>query len=182
MDDDASSTTAFFYGTLMSAAVLRRVIFGQKLPNSTTNRHLPAPRPALLQDYQRHRVSGADYPAVIPQNGSCVRGTVVTGLTEGDWWRLDLFEGEDYRRDVVKVLVKKQLSTDQGSKDQTWESLNEEDLESQGEEILVQTYIWKSSDTLLEPLEWDFDEFIREKLWRWAGEEADNEGEYEGRS
>jgi hypothetical protein len=182
MDNAASSTTAFFYGTLMSAAVLRRVIFGQKLPDSTTVRVLPASRPALLQDYQRHRVRGADYPAIIPQKGACVRGTVVTGLTEGDWWRLDTFEGEDYRRDVVKVLVKKQDSADQESKEQNWETIDEKDLETQGEEILVQTYVWKTGDSFLEPREWDFEEFVREKLWRWAGAHADYEGEYEGRS
>ena len=56
----------------------------------------------------------ADYPGILPQTQSqtqgevvaSVRGTVVSGLTEGDLWRLDIFEGSQYerRRVAVKVL------------------------------------------------------------------------------
>lgn len=172
-----NSDTAFFYGTLMSPAVLRRVIFGQALPDSTTHRTLPAPQPALLQNFQRHRVDGADYPAIIPQNGSSVRGTLVTGLTDGDWWRLDIFEGSQYKREYVKVLVQK---GNHPQRDAEWNELDEKELESAGEEVMAQTYVWKDDLDDLEPREWDFEEFVKEKMWRWAGTQAEDEGEYDG--
>jgi hypothetical protein len=31
------------------------------------------------------------------------------------------------------------------------------------------TYIWIAREELLEPEEWNFEEFVREKMWRWTG-------------
>jgi gamma-glutamyl AIG2-like cyclotransferase len=174
-----ASNTGFFYGTLMAPSVLRRVIFGQSLPDSTTKRPLPSPRPALLKDFQRHRVKNCDYPAIVSKTDATVRGTLVTGLTEGDWWRLDVFEGDDYTREVVKVLIRKDFKRNDIQTDGEWNTLDEKELEDEGEEILAQTYVWKSGVNYLEPREWDFEEFVREKMWRWAGDTAENEGEYD---
>jgi hypothetical protein len=79
-----------------------------------------------LRGYRRHRVWGADYPAILPETDgeerefaaeggevtkqkfegeACVRGTVVSGLTEGDVWRLDVFEGSEYERKEVEVEI-----------------------------------------------------------------------------
>jgi hypothetical protein len=139
-----ASNTGFFYGTLMAPSVLRRVIFGQNLPDSTTKRPLPSPRPALLKDFQRHRVKNCDYPAIVSKTDAMVRGTLVTGLTEGDWWRLDVFEGDDYTREVVKVLIRKDSKRKDIQTDSEWDTLDEKELEDDGEEILAQTYVWKS--------------------------------------
>src|ERR1700712_5751731 len=89
----------------MSPAVMRRVIHGPDLPDSTT-RTLPNTltfTPAILSGFQRHRVIGADYPGIVPTPESTVRGSLVTGLTDGDMFRLDIFEGDEYSRRKVRV-------------------------------------------------------------------------------
>jgi hypothetical protein len=180
--DDTSPTTAFFYGTLMVPEVLRRVIFGEANPSkdSTKSRPMDLPHPALLIDYQRHRVKGADYPAIIPRKGASVRGTLVTGLTEGDWWRLDAFEGSEYVKKVVQIRVNKKNAQEQLSTGHEWDTLDENDLKLNGEDVWAQTYVWIAKEAFLEDKEWDFNEFKKEKMWRWAGLSAEHEGEYEG--
>ncbi|KAF2427551.1 hypothetical protein EJ08DRAFT_575677, partial [Tothia fuscella] len=151
--------TAFFYGTLMAPRVLHRVCHGPSVPLSTTSNNTLKARPALLKSYRRHRVKGADYPAIIPADGSTVRGTLVTGLTDGDIWRLDIFEGDEYRRAKVKVRV----INDEGN-------VNVEPEEGQlGEEVEAETYCWIAGKQHLEESEWDFEEFVREKMNRWVG-------------
>jgi len=59
----------------------------------------------------------------------------------------------------------------------------EEQNEKQ-EELEAETYIWIAGQHRLEDKEWDFDEFVREKMWRWApgegvGGPEDEEGEAE---
>lgn len=42
--------------------------------------------------------------------------------------------------------------------------------EAEGEEWAdTQTYIWIAPEHELEEQEWDFDEFVRTKMWRWSG-------------
>jgi hypothetical protein len=173
--------TAFFYGTLMAPAVLKRVIFGDPRNHSTTERPLPTPLPALLPRYRRHRVRHCDYPAVVPCDQSSVRGTLVTGLTSGDIYRLDMFEGEDYDRQVVRVRIDRKAAKQQIESGHEWDLLDEEKLQEEGEEGFAYCYIWKADTNDLEPAEWDFKEFKEEKLWRWAGGHADYENEYTGK-
>src|SRR5271170_6703658 len=52
-------------------------------------------------------------PAIVPCTGSSVRGSVVTGLTQGDIYRLDIFEGDQYLRKKVKVKVLKKVGLDE---------------------------------------------------------------------
>lgn len=97
----------------------------------------------------RHRVSECDYPAIIPssEDGACVRGTYVRGLTANDQWRLDLFEGDQYNR----VKVRLRLIDEDGK-----ETL----------EVEADTYVWIDKKTALEDREWDFEEFRRQKMGR----------------
>jgi gamma-glutamylcyclotransferase (GGCT)/AIG2-like uncharacterized protein YtfP len=117
------SRTAFFYGkssdsfhtspladiyistgTLMAKEVLFNVIFG----TSTVSRYniqTVTQTPAILHDHKRSRVKYCDYPGVIPQEGHSVRGTYVTGLTDGDIYRLDMFEGSQYELQTVRVRL-----------------------------------------------------------------------------
>jgi hypothetical protein len=107
-------------------------------------------------------VKSADYPAILPSSAtSSVRGTLVTGLTDGDIWRLDIFEGSEYTRRKVMVKV-----------------LNQDDGE--GEEVEAETYIWVAGAHRLEEQEWDFDEFVKEKMGRWVGGDEMGEGADEG--
>lgn len=78
--------------------------------------------------------------------GSAVRGTLVRGLTDGDLWRLDCFEGGEYRRVGVGVRV----------------------LDG-GEEVRAETYVWVAGEEELESGEWDFETFRREKMRAWVG-------------
>jgi hypothetical protein len=157
----AMSQTAFFYGTLMAPPVLHRVIYG---PIHDPTQATPLrTRPALLPSYQRHKVRGADYPAILPSSTSTssVRGTLVEGLTEGDVWRLDVFEGDEYERVGVKVRVLKPDGKEGNA-----------GVDEEGEEVEAETYVWIAGASRLEPEEWDFSEFVRDKMKRWVGREA----------
>ena len=160
--------SAFFYGTLMAPQVLHRVCHGGSQPdNPIYKAHNLKSYPAILHNHRRHRVKGADYPAIVPHEGSKVRGTYVTGLTAADIWRLDIFEGSEYRRDHVKPRILTHIGDEDGKGN------------VEGEEVQAETYIWCSSPRGLEAREWDFGEFQREKMRFWVG--AEGEGEYAGR-
>ena len=161
------SHTAFFYGTLMAPPVLRRVIWGSQTPPTPAHASLLSIRPAILHAHQRRNVRHADYHAVVPSLAENeVRGTLVEGLTDGDIWRLDIFEGSEYSRQDVKVHV---LS----SKGRAGDPEHQDVL---GEEVQAQTYIWIAGEHKLETEEWDFDHFVKEKMSRWVGREAADEG------
>lgn len=163
--DDRS---AFFYGTLMAPQVLHRVCHGSSsADNPIYAAHKLKTCPAILHNHRRHRVKHADYPAIMPRQASSVRGTLVTGLTDADVWRLDIFEGSEYRRDIVKVRPLTQVGDESGAGN------------VEGEEVQAETYIWIAGAEQLEESEWDFAEFQREKMRFWVG--AEGAGEYAGR-
>ncbi|KAL2413205.1 hypothetical protein ABEF95_003109 [Exophiala dermatitidis] len=170
---------AFFYGTLMAPGVLHRVIHGTHDPEPWQKSMLTV-RPALLQGYRRHRVRHADYPAIIPRDSEetnnssssssswCVRGTVVSGLTEGDLYRLDIFEGDQYSRQKVKVQVLEDVELDEAVAASSSPSENNNNP-GVVEEVEAETYVWQEGMDTLEPEEWDFEEFKREKMRAWMG-------------
>jgi len=146
----------------MAPEVLSRVCHGTH--QSTRNPDM-AVRPAILHSYRRHKVVDADYPAILPHTSSpsSVRGTVVSGLTDGDMWRLDIFEGDEYERRRVKVRALTTVGDESGKGN------------VEGEEVECETYVWIAGEELLEDEEWDFGEFVREKMHRWAGIEGEKE-------
>ncbi|KAF2232420.1 hypothetical protein EV356DRAFT_505389 [Viridothelium virens] len=184
---ESPTHTAFFYGTLMSPAILQRVIQNPSiaLPSSHTTAS-----PALLPGFRRHRVRHADYPAILPSKdrGACVRGTLVRGLSAADMVRLDYFEGTEYERRVVSVRVVEEgekgeeEARDQGQgqagkkgKEGKKKEKGEEDEEDEEDEatmVRAETYVWIAGRKQLEDREWDFEEFRREKMWRWTGRES----------
>ncbi|KAI7539613.1 hypothetical protein KC331_g9652 [Hortaea werneckii] len=157
--------SAFFYGTLMAPQVLHRVCHGSSSPdNPIYAAHKLQTHPAILHDHRRHRVRSADYPAVLPVPDSTVRGTFVTGLTDGDIWRLDIFEGAEYRRDKVTVHLLKEVGDASGTGN------------VEGDAVEAETYIWISDPGDLEEAEWDFQQFQEQKMRFWVG--ADGAREY----
>ncbi|KAK7555532.1 hypothetical protein IWX49DRAFT_590078 [Phyllosticta citricarpa] len=167
--------TAFFYGTLMSPAVLHRVIHGTTTPSALQRLVSPLRTyPALLPHHIRHRVRGCDYPAVLPSSPSSatdtpsVRGTLVTGLSSADLWRLDRFEGDEYERRRVDVTILGPGAGDDVEPEDTPQH-------APGSIVVAETYVWIAGVDRLEPREWDFDEFVREKLGRWTGQEGEAE-------
>ncbi|KAK5087610.1 hypothetical protein LTR70_006919 [Exophiala xenobiotica] len=170
--------TAFFYGTLMAPPVLHRVIYGSTNPEEWQKK-LTTVRSALLQDYTRHKVKHADYPAILPHSTTSssetrssrpsVRGSLVTGLTEGDIWRLDIFEGSQYTRQKVCVKALKNTALDA--------LVDEANLAAHvEEEVEAETYVFTDSRSDLEEEEWDFEEFKREKMWAWVGQAKEESG------
>jgi hypothetical protein len=148
----------------MAREILYRVCYGPnqvgKDPVLTMLAENLSIRPAILHNYCRHRVRDCDYPGIIPEKGQSVRGTYVTGLTDGDMYRLDTFEGSEYSKQKVKVEVL------------------EDDSHSSGQEMEANTYVFTAGDDLLEKIEWNYDEFRAEKLHRWTGESYEYHGEF----
>lgn len=99
----------------------------------------------------------------------------MTGLTDADVWRLDIFEGEEYRREKVRARVLTGETV--GGDVAVGELAGEEDG---SEEVEAETYIWSADPDDLEDAEWDFREFQREKMRFWVGSEG--QGEYAGRA
>jgi len=157
--------TAFFYGTLMAPEVLYRVCYGTHKfsADNKFKADLAAAlkiKPAILHNYCRHKVQQADYPGIIAENGHTVRGTYVTGLTEHDIMMLDMFEGSEYRRREVKVMLLK---------------LNEKRELVESEGVETETYVFTAGRHRLEDEEWDYDEFRKEKLHRWVDQSVEYE-------
>lgn len=179
----------------MAPQILHRVIHGQAEPEPW-QKDLISIRPAILHGHRRHRVKGADYPGLLPARpSSAVLGTVVTGLTDADMYRLDMFEGSEYQKRKVKV----QLLRSPGAATASWPggteapgalksndknaaeaiksvleaTANEELTDSHksqesNEEIEAYTYIWIAGDDKLEDAEWDFESFKRDKMEWWV--------------
>ncbi|KAF2791061.1 hypothetical protein K505DRAFT_249813 [Melanomma pulvis-pyrius CBS 109.77] len=166
------SHTAFFYGTLMAPPVLHRVIWGPSPPSTSVQKSLLTIRPAILHRFQRHKVKHADYPAILPANMSTsVRGTLVTGLTDGDIWRLDIFEGREYERRKVSVRLLQQTPRSAGVDAAIGDVSQAEEENIEGDEVEAEVYVWIAGKQRLEPEEWDFDHFVKEKMARWVGRE-----------
>jgi hypothetical protein len=144
----------------MAPEVLHRVCYGpgavSKDPAKAYLASQLSIQPAILHDHSRRRVQYCDYPGVIPEPGHTVRGTYVTGLTDGDIFRLDTFEGSEYERIKVKVEL----------------------VEQAGKFVEASTYIFTAGEQYLEKKEWSYEEFRRDKMHRWA----DDSYEYQGRS
>jgi Gamma-glutamyl cyclotransferase, AIG2-like len=111
-------------------------------------------QPAILHNYCRHRVRECDYPGIVPETGHTVRGTFVSGLTDGDIFRLDAFEGDEYKRIKVKVEL----------------------VEERGKFVEASTYLYIAGNGYLDKQEWSYEEFRRDKMHRWA----DDSSEYQG--
>lgn len=142
----------------MAPTVLSRVLHGD---SSIPTTHLTI-IPAILHNYTRHKVLRADYPAIIPakptEMDARVRGVFIMGLTSMDLRNLDIFEGDEYERREVTVNL-----------------LDEEgDLKCrgrvEGEAVQCQTYVWVKGDDHLEAGTWSFENFVTEKMYRWAGD------------
>jgi hypothetical protein len=155
----------------MAPGVLYRVIYSNANPEPWQQK-LTTFRPALLESHRRHCVKYMSYPAIVPCTGSAVRGSVVTGLTQGDIYRLDIFEGDQYLRKKVKVKVLKKVGLDESIQ-------NGESEEHAPEEVEAETYIWKDDLSELEDGEWDFEEFKRERMHFWMGEASSEESNIE---
>ncbi|KAH8702131.1 putative disease resistance protein Aig2 [Talaromyces proteolyticus] len=176
--------TFFFYGTLMAPAILHRIIHGSSTPE-VWQKSLIISRPALLPGYRRYRVHNADYPALTPSDSADsppVLGTIVTGITEGDIYRLDRFEGSEYEKCSVRVKVLRGAAQTkcgeegdgslQHALEKTANAGCDESAFREMEEVEAMTYVWKDGKERLDvDQEWDYEHFKKEKMQWWV--EAD---------
>lgn len=84
----------FTYGSLMFPAVWSRLVRGAH--DSVA---------ARLDGYQRYVVLEQDYPGLIAQPGVSVIGRIWLGVDADDLRRLDIFEGNSYRRQNVRPML-----------------------------------------------------------------------------
>ncbi|PSK36702.1 AIG2-like protein [Elsinoe australis] len=162
--------TLFFYGTLMSPPILHRVIHGPSNPTfPTPSSSYVRTCPAILHSHRRHRVRGADYPAIVPESATdaSVRGTFATGLTDADVRRLDIFEGDEYERRKVGVRRLVESGTGKGEEEEAGSEMHEVE-----DEVEAETYIWIAGKQRLEDEEWDFETFKRDKMRFWIGSDG----------
>ena len=134
----------------MAPEVFFSVCYGDNNPPQAI-RDMHTFTPAILEDYCRHRVKYADYPGAIPEKGHKTRGIYATGLTDANMVKLDYFEGSEYERRTVKVKMLRK----------------EGDEEVPGEEKSAQVYVFIKPQEL-ERIEWDFEEFRRDKMKLWT--------------
>ncbi|KAF7596565.1 hypothetical protein BBP40_000965 [Aspergillus hancockii] len=176
----------------MAPQILHRVIHGTPHPEPWQKAVLTF-KPAILHGYRRHRVRGADYPGIVPvkqttrttttesdgvDGMASVLGTVVSGLTDGDLHRLDIFEGIEYEKEKVKVRVLRE-SLDRGDggpggKDTDGHLRDVLDaagaeFADEGEEVEAVTYVYVAGERELEDGEWDFEAFKKDKMAWWVG-------------
>lgn len=85
----------FIYGTLcdreVSEAVLGRSILVQDM--------IPCHAP----DFAVYKVADVAYPCLLAQKGAQAEGFLLTGLSEEDIAKLDLFEGPNYTRTPLAI-------------------------------------------------------------------------------
>lgn len=179
---------AFFYGTLMHPDILKRVI-------GNDGAHLMICS-AILLDHTRHHLKQADYPALLPYSKSkamfnrnlspeekSVRGSLVTGLSESEVRLLDIYEGDEYARELVPVhplsaptTLSPQIHGHQTSLPSA--APHSHSPSSLPPPIYAHTYVWIKPPTWLTPSLWSFEDFVNNNAWKWVGVgvgSADNE-------
>lgn len=80
----------FTYGSLMYPQVWERVVSGKYRSDELQ-----------ISGFQRKSIRGEIYPALVAQSGGAVLGRVYWHVRENDLVRLDFFEGDAYRRQVI---------------------------------------------------------------------------------
>ncbi|CAG8846383.1 45937_t:CDS:2, partial [Gigaspora margarita] len=127
--------SCFFYGSLIFPEVMGRILSDYGKEKITV--HLNSGAPAVLKGYKRRQVRGAWYPAIIKSNENDeAKGILLKGLSYNDILKLDDYEGDQYKREDVKVFVGDSLDP-----------------------ISTQTYVWIDSANMLEDKDWDPTEF-----------------------
>lgn len=92
----ATSSSLFCYGTLSFPEVMCAVI--GTVPDSIE---------ARLAGYACYEIYGVSYPAIIPQQGITVSGTMYLGLGTRQLKLIDRYESTQYKRLLVRVVDNK---------------------------------------------------------------------------
>jgi gamma-glutamylcyclotransferase (GGCT)/AIG2-like uncharacterized protein YtfP len=84
----------FTYGSLMFPEIWQRVVRGNYLSATAT-----------LADHARYALADDTYPGMVPQPQASVEGVLYYNVDEQDIAALDVFEGSEYRRQNVNVVI-----------------------------------------------------------------------------
>ncbi|KAG8956083.1 hypothetical protein FRC03_010973, partial [Tulasnella sp. 419] len=142
-------------------------------------------------NHTRHHVKACDYPGVVTLPGSkellgkedidietaSVRGVIVKGLTAKDIELLDVFEGDEYKREETLAYPLSSFTSIEDSETQKILSTSSplpQDLAT-SPNLNTFVYIWAAPLSRLSPTIWDYDAFVKEKLWRWVDQGASGE-------
>jgi gamma-glutamylcyclotransferase (GGCT)/AIG2-like uncharacterized protein YtfP len=129
MSRGGDRVAVFTYGSLMYDAVWRAIV-----PSGGTSLR------GRVEGWRRCALRGASYPGLVASPGGSVSGRLWLDVAPADLARLDAFEGDEYRREAVRVLP------DDGSPPR-----------------IAQAWIWLDASRLLEG-DWDPVVFEREHL------------------
>ena len=91
----------FVYGTLCDPDMLAAVI-----GRSTDQRNVA---PAVAPGFRAVHYPDRSYPALVRAPGASAHGLVIVGFSAQDMAVLDAFEGEEYRRGRVPVMIDLEL-------------------------------------------------------------------------
>ena len=91
------TVSLFAYGTLRDPEV-RRLVLGRDIPADQISEATAAGQRVVF-------FPGRTYPALRPEAGATATGTLLVGLTPTDLERLDRFEGPEYARGPVDLIV-----------------------------------------------------------------------------
>jgi gamma-glutamylcyclotransferase (GGCT)/AIG2-like uncharacterized protein YtfP len=116
----------FTYGSLMCSDIMFKVA-DQRIDFTQAN----------LSNFFRSKITNREYPGIVAQRGALVPGVLYFDLSVEALGRLDLFEGDMYRRQDVEVITEK------------------------GGPTSAMTYVIKPQHAdLLTGAEWDFADFL----------------------
>ncbi len=119
-------TNLFTYGSLMCSDIMAKVAACHTDYTQAT-----------LRNFLRSKMHNEEYPGLVAQQDSTVSGVLYFGLAAEAIHRLDLFEGEMYRRQEVEVVTEN------------------------NRRIAAMTYVIKPQYRhLLTNKEWEFSEFL----------------------
>ena len=121
----------FFVGAYMFPSTVRLKTRGTSLRSIAKNM-----TPAIIRDYNRHAVYGADWPALAPSihETDFVKGMAVFGLQDSQRMRIHEFQGNmfDLKRETVEIELNDGSSM----------------------ELEACVYVWNQDGRLLVPVEW----------------------------
>lgn len=147
----------FTYGSLMFARVWSGIVRGR----------YPAAA-AALPGFVRQRVRGQDYPSLDRQASRAaegvspvVEGVLYFGVHDSDLSLLDAFEGSDYRRITVEVVLQEPLPAGQADGHAAGPALGS----GIGSALAADTYLFIAREKV-EPGPWDPQRFERERMDR----------------
>lgn len=129
----------FVYGSLMYLPVWAQVVNGV----------YPCMN-AVAHGYQRLAVPGETYPAMIESNAAKVQGLVWLDVLPDDVARLDEFEGNEYERREIDVV-----------------------LNTSGDALKAHAYIWLNADLLSDKI-WSVSKFEAEGMQAFLNKHVGN--------